>query len=425
MGAVSTSLSPLDRARLRLATVVGDIAAAASRVAGVGTGASVRGQIICRLAPGSFGQLLGGRRIVAVSGTNGKTTTTHLVAAAIRAWLGPDGNRRVVSNADGGNLHQGIVSALAKARRADIAVLECDEQVIPGLIRQARPEILVFLNFSRDQLDRHHEIAFLARSWREALAQAGPDGPTVVANAADPLVVWAVETAHRVVFVDAGGRWRSDTALCPACGSLLAWRGEPPAWDCPACPLTAPPAAYRLLHGAITLPDGRAVTPRLRVPGSFNVANAACALAGAVEFGVPVERALEGLASVVSPAGRFAEARFGATTARLMLAKNPAGWAEMLALAGEDPLVLAIDSAVADGQDVSWLWDVDFEQLAGRRVVCTGPRAHDLAVRLTCAGVDHDIIPAVLRAVTARPGRVDVMSTYTPFQTLLLKAGLR
>jgi len=427
MGGVSTpiGIGPVDRARLRLATLAGDLAAAASRVARLGTGASVRGQIIYRLAPRSFGQLLAGRRVVAVSGTNGKTTTTHLVAAAIRAWLGPDGARRVASNADGGNLHQGIVSALAKARRADIAVLECDEQVIPGLIRSARPELLIFLNFSRDQLDRHHEIAFLARSWRDALRQAGPDGPTVVANAADPLVVWAAQTAHRVVWVDAATRWRSDTALCPACGHLLAWHGQPAAWDCPACDLTQPTAAYRLRDGAITLPDGRTVTPRLQVPGSFNVANAACALAGAVEFGVPADQALDGMATVVSPAGRFAEASFGATTARLMLAKNPAGWAEMLALAGPSPLVLAIDSAVADGQDVSWLWDVDFEHLAGRRVICTGPRAFDLAVRLTCAGVDHDIIPDVRRAVTAQPGRVDVMSTYTPFQTLLLKAGLR
>jgi UDP-N-acetylmuramyl tripeptide synthase len=161
------------------------------------------------------------------------------------------------------------------------------------------------------------------------------------------------------------------------------------------------------------------------VPGSFNISNAACALAAAVADGVAVDVALAGMATVKSPAGRFAEATFGATTARLMLAKNPAGWAEMLPLAGDDPVILAIDSALADGEDVSWLWDVDYEQLAPRRVTCTGPRAQDLAVRLSYAGVDHDIIPDPRQAIEAHPGRVDVMSTYTPFQDLLLKAGLR
>jgi UDP-N-acetylmuramyl tripeptide synthase len=196
-------------------------------------------------------------------------------------------------------------------------------------------------------------------------------------------------------------------------------------WDCPACPATQPTASYTVQGAEITLPGGRRLTPQLQVPGSFNISNAACALAAAVEFGVPADTALAAMATVISPAGRFAEATFGATTARLMLAKNPAGWAEMLPLAGEAPLILAIDSALADGEDVSWLWDVDYEQLAGRRVICSGPRAQDLAVRLSYAGVEHDIVPDLRQALARHRGRVDVMSTYTPFQDLLLKAGLR
>jgi UDP-N-acetylmuramyl tripeptide synthase len=167
------------------------------------------------------------------------------------------------------------------------------------------------------------------------------------------------------------------------------------------------------------------VQPELRVPGSFNVSNAACALAAAIEFGVGLEPALTGMRTVTAPAGRFAVARFGHTTARLLLAKNPAGWAEALPLAASDPVILAIDSVAADGKDVSWLWDVPYEQLAGREVICTGPRAQDLAVRLSYAGVEHVIEPDLRRALGERPEPVDVIATYTPFQALLKLAGLR
>jgi UDP-N-acetylmuramyl tripeptide synthase len=129
--------------------------------------------------------------------------------------------------------------------------------------------------------------------------------------------------------------------------------------------------------------------------------------------------------TVVSPAGRFATVQFGATTARLLLAKNPAGWAEALPLAASDPVVLAIDSVAADGKDVSWLWDVDYEQLAGRRVIATGPRAQDLAVRLGYAGVEHRIVPDLAAALAGHPHPVDVIATYTPFQRLLKMGGLR
>ncbi|MFZ0529001.1 MAG: DUF1727 domain-containing protein, partial [Propionicimonas sp.] len=153
--------------------------------------------------------------------------------------------------------------------------------------------------------------------------------------------------------------------------------------------------------------------------------NAACALAAAIDFGVPLPQALAGMHTVTAPAGRFASAAFGTTTARLLLAKNPAGWAEALPLATSDPVILAIDSVAADGKDVSWLWDVAYEQLAGRTVVCTGPRAQDLAVRLSYAGVEHEIEPDLRAALGNRSKHVDVIATYTPFQKLLKLAGLR
>ena len=154
----------------------------------------------------------------------------------------------------------------------------------------------------------------------------------------------------------------------------------------------------------------------LNLPGNFNVSNAACALAAAALMGVPAATALAGMRTVSAPAGRFATTHIGSTTVRLILAKNPAGWGEALPLAHTATIVLAVDSAAADGRDVSWLWDVDFEQLQGRAVIATGPRAQDLAVRLSHAHVQHHCIPALAEAVAHLEGPVDVIATYTPFQ---------
>ncbi|MDO5534718.1 MAG: MurT ligase domain-containing protein [Propionibacteriaceae bacterium] len=385
-----------------------------------------------RVHPGAFASLVRGRRIASVTGTNGKTTTSHLLAAALRAGLGPEASR-LVTNADGANLHYGIASALAKAPRADLAVLETDERVVADLIEHGRPEVLVMLNFSRDQLDRNHEIKFLARSWREALDKAGAAGPVVVANSDDPLITWAVQKAHRVIWVDTPSRWSADAVLCPACGGILDRIDPNPdepqgRWDCPACDLTEHAPDYQVRDDRIALPDGRVVDPELRVPGSFNISNAACALAAAVEMGVGVEDALRGFRTVEAPAGRFSVAQFGHVSARLILSKNPAGWAESLALLSTPTVVLAIDAVAADGKDVSWLWDVEFEQLAGQHVICTGPRAYDLAVRLEYAEVSHEVILDLAEALAATkdaPQPVDLISTYTPFQKLLKMAGLR
>ena len=408
--------------RLRSAIWAGRAAAAASRLAGRGSGTAIRGSVMLRLDPTALGELVAGRRVAMVSGTNGKTTTTHFLAAAVRAALGPDTDR-LVHNADGANLHGGIASALGEAPRADLAILETDERVVADLVRLGRPEVLVLLNFSRDQLDRHHEIKGLGRSWRDALAAAGDDGPVVVANADEPLIVWAAETARRVVWVDTATTWTQDASLCPRCGSSLV-REQPGGWHCTGCALAQPAATYQVEGDTIVRPDGSVVTPRLNVPGGFNVSNAACALAAAELFGIDPETALAGMRTVTAPAGRFGTATISGSEARLLLAKNPAGWAEALPLAKTATVVLAIDSAAADGRDVSWLWDVEYEQLAGRSVVATGPRAQDLAVRLTYAGVEHRTVPDLAEALRGHARPVDVVATYTPFQRLRKLGGL-
>ncbi len=379
--------------------------------------------------PQAFGKLLAGLHIAAVTGTNGKTTTTHLLAAAMRAGT-PDAARRIVTNADGANLYHGIASALGEAPKADIAILETDERVVPRVIEQGHPEVLVLLNFSRDQMDRNHEIKSLGRGWRNALEAAGAKGPVVVANACDPLTTWAAQTAREAIWIDTGAGWSADAALCPNCGAVLTHEGT---WDCPECELTQPKADYTVRGEQVTEADGAVWTLDLQVPGRFNRANAACALAAARVMGVEPDVAIRGMHEVTSPAGRYAVATFGegakAVQGRLMLSKNPAGWAESLPLISTDVVVLAIDAVAADGKDVSWLWDVEYEQLAGRHVICSGPRSQDLAVRLAYGDVEHEVVAdlssAMARAGELAPGVVvDVLTTYTPFQKLRKLGGL-
>jgi len=417
------SAMSISTARLSAATYAGRLAGAASRLAGRGTGASIRGKVMLKLDPSALSKLLVGKRIAIVSGTNGKTTTTHFLAAALRESLGPDANR-LVHNADGANLHHGLASALSEHPEADIAILESDERVVGDLIKLGRPEVLVLLNFSRDQLDRHHEIKSLGRSWRTALTQAATAGPVVVANADEPLVVWAAMAAKEVVWVDTATTWTQDSSLCPACDASLIRiqpdqrSGQDADWYCTGCGLARPKGDYRVESGTIVDRTEHVWDPQLSVPGVFNISNAACALAAAELMGVEPRTALAGMRRVTSPAGRFATARFGTTTARLLLAKNPAGWAEALPLAQSQTVVLAIDSAAADGRDVSWLWDVEYERLAGRSVIATGRRAQDLAVRLKYAEVDYRCIPDLGDALAGHPEPVDVIATYTPFQRL-------
>ncbi len=407
------------------ALAAGSAAGLASRLAGRGSGTSIRGKLLLKLAPDALAHLLPGRTIACVSGTNGKTTTTHLLTAALRACL-PD-HHRVVTNADGANLHHGIASALAMAPKADVAILETDERVVPDVVRLGHPAVLVLLNFSRDQMDRHHEIKALGRGWRQALEAAGADGPVVVANADDPLIVWAAQPARRVVWVDTSTTWTDDATLCPECGTVLRRSPGPDGvsrWVCPTGDLAQPPASYAVDGNGVLNDQGERWELNLQVPGSFNISNAACALAAAVELGVDPDTAVRAMRTVTSPAGRYATTSFGSTTARLLLAKNPAGWAGSLPLATSQTVVLAIDSAAADGRDVSWLWDVDYEQLAGRHVVATGPRAQDLSVRLLYAGVEHTVVPDLAEAVADHSEPVDVIATYTPFQRLRKLGGL-
>ncbi len=408
-------------ARTRLAVAVGGAVGALSRRLGRGTGSVIGGRAILAIDSDALRRLSRGRRVAVVSGTNGKTTTTSLLSAALKT-AGP-----VVSNVLGANLPPGLTAALAATPgRPRQAALEVDEAWLPQVVAATDPVVVLLLNLSRDQLDRNNEVRRLAASWRTLLTERTARGmaPHVVANADDPLVAWAAQGTESVTWVGAGQRWTADAAGCPSCGGRIRFAGEPGGgWACGECRLCRPSLDLWIEGDDVVSRDGRRVAVRLQLPGRVNRANAAMAVAAATRFGVDSDRAAAAMAATTEVAGRYRTVTVGGVEARLLLAKNPAGWLEVFDLLSPvpTPVVVAINAQIADGKDPSWLWDVPFERLGGRLVVATGERSADLGVRLHYADVEHrrqpDLLQAIVEAGATRP-QVDVVANYTSFQAI-------
>jgi len=418
---MSTSSPPSRRHslpfRARLATTVGGAAGRASRLAGRGDGSVIGGVIGLRLQPDLLSLLARGRQVVLVTGTNGKTTTTRLVTAALSA-LG----QQIASNAFGANMEAGLVSALAKSPDATLAVLEVDEKYLPAMLTATSARVVVLLNLSRDQMDRAAEIWMLARRWRAALAAA--PGCRVIANADDPLVAWAAGQARQVTWVAAGQRWHDDSWCCPNCGSHLRRDGED--WYCGECQNRRPPVRWALVGNEVIDPAGRARPLDLTLPGRANRSNAVIAFAVAEVFGVSVTQAMDPVRQVRSVAGRYTQVERRGTALRLLLAKNPAGWLEALDVLVPPPVpvLLAVNAQTPDGKDTSWLWDVDYRRLRGRPVFVAGERKLDLAVRLEADEVAFWMAGSIDEAVEqARSPSMDVIANYTAFQQIRAALG--
>lgn len=391
---------------------------ALSRAVGRGEGMVIGGHVILRLAPDAITELADDRVAALVSATNGKTSTTKLLATALEQ-AGP-----VMTQTTGANMSTGIVIALMQAGPDETVVLEVDEAYLPRTVVQTRPKVLVLGNLSRDQLDRMNEVAMTARSWRTMLA--GHPERVVVANGDDPMVEFAASAAEHVVWVGAGQNWTADSGVCAACGSLL--RREGPHWSCPGCGRTRPEPAWWLTEERRARSTGGVDLDlsALGLPGRFNAANATLVLAAVEALGLDPAAGLQRMKTVESVSGRYGTFRVGALTIRLFLAKNPAGWAELLDVMPPPPtpVIVTINSDFADGRDPSWLWDVPFDKLQGRTVVATGYRRRDLAVRLTQAGVDHIVIEDPYAPdAPLPPGMRDLdvvhcCATYTAFHEL-------
>ncbi|MFC9084980.1 MurT ligase domain-containing protein [Nocardiopsis dassonvillei] len=404
--------------RAQLASVLGRSAASLSRATGRGDGSVIGGRVALKVEPDLLAKLARGRRLALVSATNGKTTTTRLISHALREF------GDVATNEHGANMPTGHITALSNNQSAVNGVLEVDEKYLPQVLLATQPAFVVLMNLSRDQMDRASEINLLAKKWRLAL---GKSNAHVIANADDPLVAWAGLGAPNATWVSAGQRWKEDSWCCPECGGHLK-RDVDPHWACPECGLARPATTWAVDNATDSLltPEGQSIRLRLNLPGDANRSNAAIAAATAAGYGIHPERTVERLREITSVAGRYTSVVTMGVEVRLLLSKNPAGWLESFAVLDppHTPVILSVNAQVPDGKDTSWLWDVDYTVLRGRRVFVMGERRTDLALRLETDGVRFEVADRVdealgrIKADQPDITKVDLIANYTAFQQI-------
>jgi UDP-N-acetylmuramyl tripeptide synthase len=393
---------------LRIVLLKAKALGALSRALDRGNGIVIAGRLILKFAPNAVEKIARNKRVVLISGTNGKSTTSKLIAEALRTKYS------IAHNHTGANLFSGIAAALGADPDAEVAVLEVDEMVLPWAIQKTKPELIVLLNLGRDQLDRLSEVRIVSNKWRDALA-----GQRVLASTDDPFVVYAAKSAAEQIWFSAQEKGHMDAATCPQCGQLLNWEVDGSNYWC-ECGFKKPDANWVL--------DGDTLNNQFKVnssiPGFAAKQNAARAFIVASEFGVDLDAANQAIGNVKAVDGRFANKQIGQTNFRLLLSKNPASWRETLATSklGPNKVLLVVNANTQDGKDTSWLWDVDFTPLAGREVLVTGERKVDVAARLTVEGIDHKVVADEKSAANIFGATdADIIASYTAFHRLANK----
>ncbi|MBV9684891.1 MAG: DUF1727 domain-containing protein [Solirubrobacterales bacterium] len=429
------------------ARAVGELARRARR----GGGTSLPGKVLLALEPDAIPELAGRlpRGSMVISATNGKTTTAAMVAAVLgRAGIS------VVHNRAGANMAGGVASTLLAAARGggridgELGLFELDEFWLDRVAPQLEPRGILLGNLFRDQLDRYGELDTIADRWAAVAAGASGRGARLVLNADDPLIADLGREAANVTYFGIEDpsvavpemQHASDSKHCRRCGAAyvydVVYLGHLGRYRCPVCGRERPAptvAAERIeLHGTrrsefeLVAPAGRARV-ELPLPGLYNVYNALGAGALCLGLGLGLDTVVAGLGDVRAAFGRAERIAIGDVEVQTLLVKNPAGANEILRTLVLEPeeidLLAILNDRTADGRDVSWVWDADFEMLAERvrRVTCAGTRAAELAVRLKYAGVPVDrlhVVPGVAAALDeavaeADRGRLYVLPTYT------------
>jgi UDP-N-acetylmuramyl tripeptide synthase len=429
----------------RLARLLARLARATSRRVGRTGGTTAPGRLLLKVSPSALArmssELEGGS--VLVSATNGKTTTAAMIAAALER-----SGRPLVHNRAGSNMSWGVATALLDAgrERGQLGLFEADEAWLPAVARDVKPRLLLLSNLFRDQLDRYGELELLADRWAQLVGEL--DGRArFVLNADDPLVADLGRERSGVTYFGVeddsqalpGMQHAADSKHCRNCGHAYEYEaiylGHLGRYRCPNCGRKRPEPQVAATEVRLEGMDGSRFTLRtpqgelaLRIPlpGLYNVYNAVAAAATVLELGVPLATLGEALEGFAGAFGRVETIPIDGRQLSILLIKNPAGANEVLRTLtledGDLDLWIALNDNIADGRDISWIWDADFEVLAGRvrQVTCSGTRAEEMALRLKYAGietglqVERDLSASLDSAVRNAAGeRVYALPTYT------------
>ena len=434
--------------RLAVETTAARGIGALSRVVGRGGGTTLPGKVLWKVDPAAVDALAARlpQGVALVSATNGKTTTTAMAAEI----LGKD--TQLAWNRAGANLLSGIASALVAGRGAGLGLFEVDEGALPEALARTRPRVVALGNLFRDQLDRYGELEIVAERWRTAVFEL-PGSSTLVVNGDDPIVADLADgRAGAVRFgLDDPRHARpslqhaADSKYCVRCGTpyeyATVYVGHLGDYHCPQCDHRRPEldvVARDIELRGLLASRFRLVTPEgdaeveLALPGLYNVYNAVAASALSRAVGASLADVRAGLSRFGAAFGRFERIPHGGKSVVLLLVKNPAGANEVvrtLEIGVPPVLVIALNDEIADGQDVSWIWDVDFEPLLEHAglVIATGTRAAELGLRMAYGGLPAErleVVPSLEDALDRGLSRVEagtelvVLPTYTAMLSL-------
>jgi UDP-N-acetylmuramyl tripeptide synthase len=367
---------------ISLALALGQAVASGSRALRRGAGATASGKLILALRPDALAVLSRGRQIILVSGTNGKTSTAALLRELLESVGAVGGNRT------GANLDSGMVAAMATKPRNKLLVLEVDEMFLPRALDDLKPERLLLLNLSRDQLHRTSEVRMVARAWRDAIDRHAEI--EVVIDYEDPFLAYVTRHHAKTTRVGFGKRHHIDAASCPECGSLLDWSGQ--RYLCPQCALGGQPES---LH-----------------------ATGASAVERNLELARLISKPYGVNSDSVTAKDRIVAVAIGKALFNIRLVKNPASWIEALASLPAGPVILVVNARGVDGLDTSWLWDVDYSPLSSHEVVVTGERRLDASYRIHLDEIQHRVSENFVDASSLFSGPVTVLASYTAFMAI-------
>ena len=373
--------------RLKIAVLIAKFAALLSNRILRRSGETISGRVLLALYPRAITELSKNKKIICISGTNGKTSTTKALVSIISSIskLGT-----VATSPSGSNLERGAAAALMQ--KSDFAVLEVDELHLSRVIEEAKPKVVLLLNLTRDQLHRMHEVKRVADRWAKS-ASAAPE-TLFVGDVDDPFVAVALNSAAQSKRISFGGRKHQDGAVCPSCGKYLKWVRNN--YKCP-CGLTNSNPDEIFEAGSAAFRNA-------------TMANVVGKYLGAKPIAVD-EKSLE----------RSVDQIHKGVKANIRLTKNPASWTEALKSVTGDNAVLIVNAREVDGIDTSWLWDISFSGLSGKRVVVCGERALDIAYRLHVEGIEAEITSSFKDAISKfeSGASVQVLAAYTAFHELV------